>query len=259
MTDADGMASLQALAAHLRDPARAPSPPGLEPRRVAIYRDLVFNNIEGFLRVFFPVLHSLYPADAWRALVRDFIAGHRCESPYFLEIAEEFLRYLEQGRGVVAGDPPFLHALAHYEWLELALDVAEEEIPGAPAVDPDGDLLVQAPVVSPLAVLHASHWPVHRIGPDHRPAAPLAEPVFLIVYRDRADQVRFMELNALAAGLFMRLREQSGVAGREILAALAAGTGHPDPAALAGEALVLLEAWRARDIIAGTCAPAPSA
>ena len=38
-----------ALSNHLRDPHAHPAPPGIEERRLAIYRDLFFNNIEGLL------------------------------------------------------------------------------------------------------------------------------------------------------------------------------------------------------------------
>ena len=38
-----------AFAAHLRDPEAHPAPPGIEPRRMAVYRELFFNNIAGLL------------------------------------------------------------------------------------------------------------------------------------------------------------------------------------------------------------------
>ena len=38
----------RAFAAHLRDPSN-PAPPGIEARRMAVYRDLFYNAIEGLL------------------------------------------------------------------------------------------------------------------------------------------------------------------------------------------------------------------
>ena len=38
-----------AFAAHLRDPQAHPPPPGIEPRRLAVYRELFFNGIAGLL------------------------------------------------------------------------------------------------------------------------------------------------------------------------------------------------------------------
>ena len=74
-----------AFAAHLRDPAANPPPPGIEPRRMAIYRDLFFNNIAGLLAANFPVIRRTLGEDAWRALVRRFYSTHRSRTPLFPE------------------------------------------------------------------------------------------------------------------------------------------------------------------------------
>ena len=58
-----------ALSRHLRDPSHPP-PPGIEERRLAIYRDLFFNNIESLLAGNFPVIRQTLGDDAWRRLVR---------------------------------------------------------------------------------------------------------------------------------------------------------------------------------------------
>ena len=69
----------------LSDPERRAAPPDIESRRVGIYRDLIYNNIESFLSGGFPVLRSLYSDERWHALVRDFVRDHVSHSPYFLE------------------------------------------------------------------------------------------------------------------------------------------------------------------------------
>ena len=40
-------------------------------------------------------------------MVRDFVHRHQSLSPYFLEISQEFLRYLEAERIPLAQDPAF--------------------------------------------------------------------------------------------------------------------------------------------------------
>src|SRR5262245_31185449 len=84
-----------AFAAHLRDPEHAPAPADIEPRRMAIYTDLFFNNIESLVAANFPVIRTLYDDDAWRTLLRAFYREHRCHTPLFTEIAREFMRWLE--------------------------------------------------------------------------------------------------------------------------------------------------------------------
>src|SRR3954467_3571617 len=83
------------FAAHLRDPTHAPAPAGIEPRRMAVYSELFFNNIESLVAANFPVIRTLYADDAWRDLVRAFYRDHRCHTPLFTDIAREFIRYLE--------------------------------------------------------------------------------------------------------------------------------------------------------------------
>lgn len=240
----------RAFAAHLRDPLTNPAPPGIEERRLAIYRDLFFRNIDNFLRGFFPVLHSLYVEEGWLAMSRAFFAQHRAETPYFLQIADEFLAWLENGHAPRDIDPPYLKQLAHYEWLELALDVAEDEFPVS-GFDDTGDLLAGSPMPSPLAVLAHYDWPVQRVSKENR--EPPAEDTWLMVYRDRSERVRFMELNPVSARLFslLLLPESASRSGRELALQVAVELNHPEPESVVAGAGELFASWRERDVILG--------
>lgn len=209
------------MARYLRNPSGAPPPAGIEARRLRIYEDLVYRNIEGFISGGFPVLRSLYGDDDWRELVRSFIDGHRCDSPYFLEISQEFLQYLLKEHQRRDCDPPFLEELAHYEWVELALDVSTETLP---EVSFDGELRDAVLTLSPLAWVLAYQFPVHRIGPGFRPGEP-GEPCYLVVYRDRGDVVRFMEVNAATARLLELLRDNREANAAQLLGRLASELG----------------------------------
>ncbi|MCP4827546.1 MAG: DUF2063 domain-containing protein, partial [Proteobacteria bacterium] len=44
------------MARYLRDPQNNPPPEDVEQRRLKIYEDLIYNNIEGFISSGFPVL-----------------------------------------------------------------------------------------------------------------------------------------------------------------------------------------------------------
>ena len=68
-----------------------PAPDDVEDRRMAIYRELFYNNVEGFLSNSFPVLRKLHDDDRWHAMVRDFFSQHLAQTPLFLEIPREFL------------------------------------------------------------------------------------------------------------------------------------------------------------------------
>lgn len=240
-----------AFAAHIRDPANAPRPADVEPRRMAIYTDLFFNNIESLLGANFPVIRSLHGDAAWNALVRDFYRDHRSHTPLFTEIAREFIRHLESRAGRDLGDPPFLVELAHYEWSELALTLDEHDI-GAVDHDVEGDLLAGIPIVSPTARVLAYHYPVHRISSDFRPAAPAAQPVLLLLVRDRSDEVRFLEVDALSALLIERLQANREHSGRSCLEALLHEIGRGGDDALLASGVAILRRLRERDAILGT-------
>lgn len=210
-----------AMARYLRDPEAEAPPQGVEQRRMAIYQRLVYNNIESFISSGFPVLRSLYDEAGWHGLVRSFISGHRCHTPYFLEISQEFIQFLMNEYRPGEQDPPFLVELAHYEWVELALDVAEAEPPG-----PGGpaDVLAAVPRLSPLAWLLCYQYPVQHIGPGFRPDQP-GEPTYLVVYRDRQERVQFMAVNAFTARLVELTRDNTSATGRDLLETLAAESG----------------------------------
>jgi hypothetical protein len=238
----------------LRKPNSCAGPAGVEQRRLDIYRELIYNNIESFLVTGFPVLHSLYASDDWHALVRDFLASHQCQSPYFSEISEEFLAYLQVERGVVEGDPPFLLELAHYEWVELALDIAPEVLSDIP-VSVNADLLEQRPLLSPLAWPLVYRFPVHHIGAAFQPEAPAETPSYLVVYRNRDDDVQFMEINAITFRLLQLLQDEASQSGAAALEQVGREIRHPEPEALRQFGKGLLNELREASIILGAVPP----
>lgn len=236
------------LTRHLRDPDHVPAPPALEERRVAVYRDLVFRNVESLLAGNFPVIRALHADEEWNALVRAFLRDHRAQTPLFTEIAREFQRFL-QGREDI---PPFLPELAHYEWVELALQIAEiapEDLRCATA-DEDA-LLTHAPVLSPLAWPLAYRWPVQRIGPDFRPTEPPPQPTLLMARREHDGSVRFSELSPLTFRLLQRLAESPALSGRAQLLALAAEAGAVDAEAFVAEGAALLRRLLGTGVLLG--------
>jgi hypothetical protein len=240
-----------AFTAHLRDPAYRGVPAGIEDRRMQIYRDLVFANMESFISANFPVIRSLYDDASWDSLARDFLREHRCHTPLFPEFGREFLRYLEMRQSAGRDDPPFLLELAHYEWAELALSLDESDIADIPH-DPHGDALDGIPLLSPLACVLGYRFAVHRIGPAFRPVEPLAEPTLLLLVRGRDDQVRFHEINALSAMLIERLQQNTERSGRECLDALLSDYEPSIAQSLSAAGETVLRDLQAREAILGT-------
>jgi len=229
-----------AFAAHLRDPLNNPAPVGIEDRRMAIYRDLIYNNIESFLSGGFPVIRSLMGDGDWHQLVRGFVKDHRCHTPYFLEISQEFLLYLQAGSAPIGGELPFLIELAHYEWVELALDVSPETLPERSVdIDPSMPLLDSSLVISPLAWRLNYTYPVHKISPDYQPLETPIEPTSLIVYRGPDEAIHFFASNAVTMRL-LQLLEDGQCSARDALLQVADELAHPEPEVLVamGEGII---------------------
>lgn len=249
---ADFIYRQRAFASHLRDPTTFPGPDDVEDRRMAIYRDLVVNNVSALLAGNFPVIRQILPDLHWDGLIRDFFARHRAKTPLFLELGQEFLDFLQGARANDPRDPPFLLELAHYEWVELALQISDAE-PDWACIDPAGDLLAGRPVVSPLSWNLSYGFPVHRIGPDCQPDAPPAEPTHLVVYRTPGDDIAFLEINAVTQRLLILLQEEtSPPTGHAALSRIAAELGHADPDQVIAFGVGLMEDLRTRGILLGT-------
>lgn len=222
------------LARHLRDPAANPPPPGIEARRLKVYRELFIGAIEGMLGSSFPVLRATLGEARWQARVAHFYAHYRSQTPLFTELGEAFIDYL-QG---IEPDAPWQLELAHYEWVEAQLFLSDAE---DPPHDPGGDLLAGEPLLSCVARVLAYRWPVERIGPDYQPEVPPETPTLLLVYRDASLQVRFARLAPLAWQLLAGLPGTGG----ERLRALG-------KAQVQEQGLLLLEQLRGQGIIIGT-------
>ena len=244
-----------AFAAHIRDPQNVAAPDGIEDRRMAVYRKLFFNNLFSLLGTFFPVMRKIHGDDDWRRFIRGFLVHHEAQTPYFLQLPQEFLDYLQNEFEPADKDFPFLVELAHYEYVELALSVSEEETDMS-GVDPDGELLQAAPDTSAPAWAPAYRYPPHRISPDFLPTESEAAPVYLALYRDREDSVGFLELNAVTAALLEDIETNTAqLTGEALLRQLAEKINYPDADALVEHGAAALREMRQLDILAGTRSP----
>lgn len=237
---------LHILAAHVRDPDAHAGPPGIEDRRLKVYRELVFNNLDGLLSGVFPVIHKALGDAGWQALVRGFLASHHCQTPLFTRIGLEFVAFLE-----AADDDarPWLAELAHYEWAELGLQLSEA---APPPHDPDGDLLDGIPALSPLAWPLAYRWPVHHIGPGFQPSEPPPEPALLLLRREDDGRIHFSTLSPLLYRLLERIQANVEASGRTLLRQLGSDAGQADSDAFLREAAPMLQRLRSEGVLLGT-------
>lgn len=244
----DFISKQYAFTAHIRDPKNNPRPSDVEERRMKIYRELFYNNVEDFMANTYPVLRKILPDDHWHDMIRDYFAKHLSHTPMFPEMPREFLKYLEHERAPHENDPIFMLELAHYEWVELALSILDEEI-SPTSHDSEVDLLQCVPAISPLAWLLSYHFSVHKISPDFQPTAADDNLTHLVVYRDRNHEVNFIEANPVTARLLQLVTDDDNKTGQELLEQIATELNHPQPEMVIKGGLEILMDLKKRDVI----------
>lgn len=239
------------FSAHIRDSSN-PAPIDIEDRRMSIYRELFYNNVEDFMANSYPVTREVLGESRWHDLIHDYYARHKARTPLFPHMPAELLGYLENERDR-KDDPPFLLELAHYEWTELALAISSEEI-SLDKVDPNGSLMEFPPTLSPLILPLCYEFPVHKISKEYQPVQP-DSPSFLVVYRDRLDQVKFLETNSVTFSLLQAISENPAATGKELLNRLALELSQLDSENVLHHGQQALEELKAKGIILGAAKP----
>lgn len=239
---ADALHALQQQwANHLRSPQQ-PAPAGVDPQRLALYRMLCVNGLDGLLAGSFGRLQAALGPQQWRVAVETFQAEYRCHTPLFPQVGAHFLAWL--------GDtalplPAWAGELAHLEWTRHTLLFADASAPPATtaALDPQAEL-----ALSPLARVCGYRWPVHRpdqLHPDASEAA--APPTLLLLYRSADHRQHSSGLGVLAYRLLQAIDTAPGRLS-DHLQLLASEAGGNAPALLP-QVLVQLQPLHAAGVI----------
>ncbi len=238
------------LAAHIRNPDINPPPQNIEERRMKIYCELFYNNVEDFIANTYPVLRSVTPDERWHIMIRDYFSRHRSSTPLFPEMPREFLKYLECERVFDPEDPPFMLELAHYEWVELALSILDEKNDRV-RFNAYGDVLAGVPVVSPLVWVLSYCFPVHQISPEFQPQAPGERLTHLVVYRDKEDEMHFIESNPVTTRLLQLMIDNEHMNGQVLLQQIATELNLPQPDIVINGGLEIMKDFVSRGILLG--------
>lgn len=247
------------FAGHIKDPKNTTKPADVDERHMAVYRDLFFKNIMSFLDGAFPVLAEIIGTKRWQEIGREFFSCHENASPYFLEISQEFLRFLESEFEPQAHDPKYMYELAHYEWLELFVAVEPEaRVDNWPERKEGGDASEQdvehsVLILSPVVEGFLYSYPVHQISAEQPDIEPRQSA--LIVYRGRDEDVHFVETNPFTLQLLAQLKEntlqEKQAMGREVLQVLLGQMGIQDNQTAYQGGLDTLKQWLSLGIIWG--------
>lgn len=243
----DFKAKQSEFSAYIRDPFNNPKPADVKQQRMETYRELFFNNIDSFLSSNFPVLRKILDDTQWFELSQDFFAKHPCKTPYFSEIPEEFIDYLQNERQNDS-DYPFLLELAHYEWVEMALSISKEEI-SANTAEFIRNLTQESISLSPLAWPLAYQFPVQQISPSFLPETAPEQSTYLLVYRNIDDEVNFIQIPAITFSLLHLLQNNNAMSCNDCLMQIAEQSTHPEPTIIIDAGLQVLKSLAEKNII----------
>lgn len=233
----------QAFSAYIRDPINQPRPEDVPVERIAVYEEIVFNNILEAISACFPVAQKVIGKTVWLKLVRSFLREHSANSPIFRKIPEEFLRFLATQKNLA----PYIPSLCHYEWVELAVG-SSEVTADRQSIDAIGDLLEYRPAFVPALQLLNYEFAVHQISARNKPKENVSTQ--LLVYRNAEEDVRFIELNNVTYRL-IELLQSGTTTGRQALTTIASELAHPQPERVIQFGLEILEDLRRQGIILG--------
>jgi len=237
-----------AFTARLRDSRNAPPLAGVPRERMAVYEEIVFNNLFESVSACFPIASKVIGKRKWLKLNQAFMRDYSANSPLFRRIPEQFLQYLNNPSPELQQlIPDYLNSLCHYEWIELLVSSIPETNPQG--IQPNGDLAINRPVFSPTMQLLNYDYAVHKITPRKKPQHKASTQ--LLVYRNADDTVKFIELNAVTHRLISLLLNEA-IAGEQALTLLAKELQHPQPESIIQFGLTILEDLKNQGVIIGT-------
>ncbi len=243
----DFKATQLAFSAYIRDPFNNPKPADVKQERMQTYRELFFNNIDSFLSSNFPILRTILDDQQWFELTQDFFAKHPCTTPYFVEIPEEFIAYLQNERQSET-DYPFLLELAHYEWVEMALSISQEQLT-ANTESFINNIANEKIALSTLAWPLAYQFPVQQISPKFLPVEIPESPSYLLVYRAINDEVNFLQLPPITFRLLQILQENKSILCSDCLTQIATESNHSEPEKIIQSGLQIIKDLAVKNII----------
>ena len=158
-----------------------------EEEALRLYRTLVYNRFEDFVRTSFPVFSS-FVGEELRDILEDFIKEDHA-SPLLIDLGRDFLDFFHRIRHPVKERLPFLEELLLCEWSEIEVFKAPEE-------ERDGDFSWEGTYrLSASSRLLRFRFPVHRAEELSAEEILKEEGDYcLLIYRDRSHRVNLEEL-----------------------------------------------------------------
>lgn len=190
------MAVQKEFCLRLRQQGKGKLPDNVSENRMALYQALNFHSINSIIKECFPVVRSIITDEQWRRHMTRFLAHQNESTPYFNQLPKAFLDFFKTQSQYF--EYAFLYELAHYEWLELYIELIDKSIETRLVVC-DEQLFDSALQLSPCAFLAHYHYEVDKLGASY--LSDKKTPLTVVVYRDANHKVHFMRINSMTNAL----------------------------------------------------------
>jgi hypothetical protein len=228
------------LASHGVAPEDVAALVGAAPRRLALYRRLVRNNVTGVIDTMLALtrarLERHVPGELDRT-VSAFLDEQGPRTPHLRDVPAELLAFAAPRWRADGRLPRWTVDHAELELSDFTIGVAPRPLPPPPLAD----VAIDRPLVfaEPKRLLHLG-WAVNRMPREDLEAVPEERELSILVYRDGEHRSRFLELTPLAGEILDRLI--AGAALGEAMIGACEAKGHAlDDAVLAGAARLLAD------------------
>ncbi|AFE04683.1 hypothetical protein COCOR_02503 [Corallococcus coralloides DSM 2259] len=102
----------------------------VDPERMALYGQFVRGHVRSTLEKLFPLTRKAVTPETWDALVDGYTRTRPARHYELNRLGEGFAPFVSDA-AAAKGLPPFLPALARFEWTDFAVFASEEDIPDA--------------------------------------------------------------------------------------------------------------------------------
>lgn len=192
------------LANYFRDSSNTvplPIDNALAKERLGVYKDLIRGNIASFVNNNFPLSAEILGKRKWDSLINEFIRSYKIASPFFFDIATEFLLFMNGA--IKKPKPLYLLELAHYELLDIALFHADN--PPLPNNMQRFSKFNMVPIPNPVMQLCSYQWPVNLVTGKETKLARTTEPTYIVIFRNRELETERLVLNSMSANLLFSI------------------------------------------------------
>ena len=186
-------------------------PPYLDEKRVLVYRNIIFGNIERLISSSFPILKSFFQEENWQQLIQGFILDYQCQTPYFADIAFEFYCFFQQQKKY---HRDILYAILDYEYSLLALNLQKASL--EKMIDIEHFSNVFQFKLYEVSQLKFYHYPVNALSSND--VTQSEQDTWLLLYRHHSTyETECLELNALTYQLLSIIKQFQSINFEELV------------------------------------------